>query len=90
MNTTLDKVKLALRLVVDDFDDEITTYIDACKKDLERVGITNIDETDAMILRLIILYVKGAFNFEQEGDRYSKAYAFMRDGVSLCGDYNAV
>lgn len=84
----LTTIKLALRIVVNDFDSEIQNYIDACKIDMGRVGITNIVETDAMIIRLIELYCKGAFNFENDGERYHKAYCFMRDGISLCDDYN--
>ena len=88
MATINSSVKFSLRIVTTAFDDEIANDISACLIDLARVGIVEIDDTDPVIIRLAELYCKSAFNFEQEGDRYQKAYEFMRDGISLSGDYN--
>ena len=85
---TIQDIRQRCRIVTDTFDAEIGSNIDACVIDLGRVGITAISETDAMILQLFTLYCKAALNFEGEGDRYRKAYEYMRDGVSLAGDYN--
>lgn len=86
-NTVLD-IRKRCRIVTETFDSEIGSYIDACIIDLGRVGITAISETDAIILHLISLYVKAALNFEQDGERYQRAYEYMRNGISLAGDYN--
>lgn len=88
MATINDAVKLSLRLVNTAFDSEIENDISACMIDLARVGIVETVSTDPVIVRLAELYCKAAFNFEQDGERYQKAYEFMRDGVSLSGDYN--
>ena len=88
MATINEQVKLSLRLVTTAFDDEIANDIAACFIDLARVGIVEIDDADPVIIRLAELYCKSALNFEQEGERYQNAYEFMRDGVSLAGDYN--
>lgn len=84
----LEKIKLALRIATDVLDDEIQNDIDACMKDLERVGIVNIDQDDATIIRLAELYCKSALNFEDKGENYERAYRYMRDGISLFDEYN--
>lgn len=86
--TINEQVRLALRIVSTAFDSEIANDIAACLIDLARVGIVETQTTDPIIIRLCELYTKAAFNFEGEGDRYQTAYEFMRDGISLSGDYN--
>lgn len=84
----LTLLKQALRISHSKLDTEITMFKDACLNDLERVGIVEIDETDEVIKTLCVLYLKWQYNFEGEADRYRKAYEMMRDGYSMCGDYN--
>lgn len=84
----LNKVKLDLRITHGKMDADIQDNIEACKLDLKRVGINAIDDTDPLIIKVVKLYVRSQYNFENEGDRYCKAYESMRDGLSLSGDYN--
>ena len=69
-------------------DEEIQYNVDACKKDMMRVGITVINEEDSAIQKVFELYLKWQYDFMGEGERYEKAYKGMRNGLSLCGEYN--
>ena len=54
--TTLQMVKLALRITTDDFDAELNMLIQAAMKDLKIAGAngSNIVETDQLTLMAII------------------------------------
>nr|WP_294682472.1 DNA-packaging protein [uncultured Anaerotignum sp.] len=84
----LTAMKNALRITHDKLDEEIRFNIDVCKKDLNRVGIVRIDDTDPIIRKVTELYLKWQYDFMGEGERYEKAYKGMRNGLSLCGEYN--
>lgn len=57
--TTLQKVKNAMKIKTDAFDDELMDLIDEAKADLALVGITKAeDERDINIRAYIINYVK--------------------------------
>lgn len=86
----LDKVKLALRINNDAYDSEITSLINACKRELELVGIasSNFYTSDYMITQAIILYCKANFGFDNsEADRYQKAYESLKSFLTLCPEY---
>lgn len=97
----LDKVKNALRVKTTAFDEEIEGLIDACEADLRLVGV-NIpkkgasvsDEKslagDPLILRAVILYAKANFGFNDESEKYQKAYDYLKCSLSLAGDYIAM
>ncbi|MCI5680173.1 MAG: hypothetical protein MR278_09425 [Bacteroidales bacterium] len=84
----LAEYKTALRISHDKLNNDIQSNIEACKKDMERVGITGMDDTDPLIHKAIELFLKWQYNFMAEGEKYERAYKEMRDGLSLCGDYN--
>lgn len=100
--TILDKVKNALRVKTNAFDDEITGLISACEADLRLVGITVPDENEApaegeeptagdpLIERAIILYSKANFGFFEQNEKYQKAYDYLKCSLSLAGDYHAM
>lgn len=85
----LNKVKMALRINNDAYNDEITGLIDACKKELELAGIasSNIVESDAIIVQAIISYCKGNFGYDNpDAERYLKSYESLKS--FLCLNYN--
>lgn len=91
----LDKVKLALRKTAAVFDSEVEDYINSGIADLRLVGI-NIPENagsssetlgDPLFDRAIILYAKSEDNFGGEGDRYRKAYDYLKCALSLSGEH---
>ena len=56
MNTILAKVKLALRITTNDFDDQITDLIKGCLLDLGIAGVTENDTTNELLIRAITTY----------------------------------
>ena len=89
----LDKVKLALRKTAAVFDSEVADYIASAKADLRLVGINvpeggSSDTTgDPLLDRAIVLYAKSEDNFGGEGERYRKAYDYLKCALSLAGEY---
>lgn len=81
-------IKKSMRISHDKLDDVLQSDIDTCLLDLKRAGIVKIEEADKLIIKLTELYCKWQEDFQGKGDIYGQSYEKMRDGVSLCGDYN--
>lgn len=89
----LESVKLALRVTVSDFDEEIQDLIDAAKRDLEIAGVAKdkIVDTDKLIRRAIITYCKANFGYDNpEAERFQQSYDMLKQRLSLSYDYRAV
>lgn len=71
---TIDSVKLSLRVTTPAFDTEITELINAAVADLGIAGVTNISETDPLILRAITTYVRLNFGQPDDYDRLKRSY----------------
>lgn len=71
--TILDKVKAALDVVDDDYDDELTDLIATAQADLAMAGVTETDTTEAMIRRYIILYCRCFFRTPPDFAQLDKA-----------------
>lgn len=82
----LKKVKLALRINNNAYDEEISDLISACKKELELAGIasSNIVETDPIIVRAIIFYCKANFGLNnEESDKWLLSYESLKSFLCL-------
>lgn len=86
----VEKIKLALRIKNDAYDDEIQDLIDACKVDLSVGGVETVDDDDALISQAIKLYCKGNFGYDENSQKYIDAYEKLKQSMTLCGDYKAV
>ncbi|MBE2905402.1 head-tail connector protein [Anoxybacillus flavithermus] len=87
----LESVKLALRVTVSDFDEEIQDLIDAAKRDLSISGVDVIDETDPLIRRAIITYCKAHFGYDNpDAERLQASYESLKEHLSLSFEYRAV
>ena len=89
----LDDVKTALRITTEDagIGGEITDLIEACKVDLSISGINNIDETDPLIKRAIIIYAKTNFGYDNpEADRFQESYDMLKNHLALSSEYTVV
>lgn len=73
-DTILAKTKLALRLKTSAFDDELTDLIASAKEDLVIAGVFNTDDTDPIIARAIVSYVKLHFGTPYEEANARKSY----------------
>lgn len=97
----MEKVKNALRVKSNAFDDEILGIIAAAQADLRFVGVAVPSEGqaaggvaptagDPLLTRAIILYAKANFGYSDESEKYQKAYDSLKCALSLAGDYIAV
>lgn len=85
----LDKVKVALRIVDDAFNDEIMGLIDAALLDL---GITDIrqdvlENPDALVSQAIITYCKLHFGEPDEYERLEKSYWEQKAQLLMSSKY---
>ena len=82
----LDKAKTDLRIHHDKLNSDIEANIEACKLDMERVGI-DTTKMDALMEKAIKLYLRWQYNFENQADRYCNAYNHLRNALSLSKKY---
>lgn len=84
----LDKVKLALRIVTNSFDSELTDLINAACGDLGVVGVTATSSTtDPLLTRAIITYCKMHFGEPDEYDRLKASYDEQKAQLITCTGY---
>ncbi len=92
MNTLLEKVKVALRIVTDDFDQEIIDLINACLLDLGIAGVIQSDTSNALLIRAIITYCRANFgdaNGVEEYDRLKASYDEQKAQMQMATGYTA-
>lgn len=70
----LDKIKLALRITTDAFNDELNDLANAALLDMGIAGVTNDSTADPLIIRAVITYCKMHFGEPDEYDRLKKSY----------------
>lgn len=83
----IDDVRTSLRTKSNALDSEITDLIDACKLDLGMAGVEVIEETDTITKQAIKLYCKGSFGYDENSEKFMKAYESLKISMALCGDY---
>ena len=70
----LEKVKMALRISTDAYDDELTDLIKAAELDLGVAGVVVDTEIDELITRAVITYCKCNFGLPEDADRLKRSY----------------
>lgn len=87
----LEESKQALRIKTDAFDTEINGLINAAKSDLKLSGVSEQklnDETDPLIKRAVILYVKANFGWNNpDSERLQQAYYMLKVHLTLSQEY---
>lgn len=84
----LAKVKLALRVTTNAFDDEITGLIEAACADLGVVGVEATKTTnDPLLTRAIITYCRMNFGSPEDYDRLKKSYDEQKAQMISCTGY---
>ena len=86
----LKKVKLALRITTDAFDDEVNDLINAAYDDLGIAGVTNKEPTDPLIIRAVISYCKvnfGSIDDAKVYDRMKAAYDEQKAQLSMNSEH---
>ena len=70
----LDKVKTALRIMTEAFDEELTGLIEAAQLDLGIAGVVVPETIDALVTMAICTYCKMNFGLPEDYDRLKKSY----------------
>lgn len=87
----LEKVKVALRIKTNVYDNEINDLINACYADLQITDIFNVEEKtdDPLIIRATITYCKMNFGSIEDGEysRLLRAYNEMKAQLSMNSKY---
>lgn len=85
----LEKVKLALRITTDEFNDELNDLISAALLDLGIAGLTNTDQTDALIIRAVTTFCKMNFGNPSEVnyDKWKTSYDEQKAQLSMATGY---
>lgn len=84
--TILEKVKLALRIVTTDFDDEIADLINACKSDLQAGGVI-VSIIDEFVLQAIKTYCRANFGNPSNYDRLKASYDEQKAQLGMRSGY---
>ena len=87
----IEKIKQALRIKSNAFDDELKDLITAAKLNLEICGIakSKIIDTDPLIIQAVKTYCKANFGLDnKDSEKYQKSYDMIKTHLALCGDYN--
>ena len=91
MNMMIDVVKKAVRISHNALDDELEDLIEASRYDLNLSGVSHHkanDDTDPLIKRAIITYVKANFISDaKEAERFLASYNMLKNHLTLAGDY---
>lgn len=74
----LDKVKMALRIVTNAYDDELVDLISAAEQDLGIAGVVLPASLDEICTRAIITYCKVNFGVPDDYDKLKRAYDEMK------------
>lgn len=83
----LEKVKMALRIVTDAFDDELNDLISAAMLDLGIAGVVLPEELDAICTRAIITYCKLHFGEPDDYERIKRSYDEQKAQLSMATGY---
>lgn len=87
----LEKVKLALRLTTNAYDDEIQQLIDAAIADLGIAGIdANLLVDDALIIRAVITYCRVHFGSPNDFDRIKASYDEQKAQLQSASGYGVI
>lgn len=87
----LEKVKFALRIQNNMFNEEVQDIIDACLLDLELSGVNvpNKTENNKLITRSIILYAKSEFGLANaDSEKYKLSYEALKRHLALSEEYS--
>lgn len=82
----LNKVKDALRIKTNAYDDELTNLINAGLLDLGVAGV-EFETPDDIVLQAVITYCKMNFGLPEDYDRLKKSYDEQKAQLATCTGY---
>lgn len=90
---TIDKVKMALRISTNAYDQELTDLIAAARLDLGIAGVHVSSTLDEICTKAVITYCKMSFGLPEDYDRLKKSYDEQKaqlataTGYTIWGDF---
>lgn len=85
--STLAKIKMALRITTDAFDEEITDLMAAACLDLGIAGVDNTTLSDPLVLRAVTTYCRLHFGAPDEYDRLKASYDEQKAQMGMATGY---
>lgn len=86
----LTAIKKSMRITHSQLDDDIQREIDACKKDLERVGVVLLlNEARPLVTTACELWCKANYDYLGKGAEFRERYIDLRNALSLSTEYNS-
>ena len=85
--TVIEKVKMALRITTDAYNDELSDLIEAAKLDLGVAGVELPSETNPLVSRAIVTYVKMHFGDSPDYERLKASYDEQKAQMSMATGY---
>lgn len=90
-NTMLSNVKLALRVSISAFDNEIQALINDCISELTMLGIYGEElENDEQIISTVIFYCKARFGDNPESEKWEKIYRDKLEKLLIAKKYGGM
>lgn len=83
----LNIVKLALRIKTNAYNDELTSLIEAAKKDLQVAGVNEMSVPDDLYKKAVITYCKMSFGLPEDYDRLKRSYDEQKAQMSNATGY---
>lgn len=83
----LAKVKMALRIMTDAYDDELNDLIQSALADLRVAGVNNMSTADPLVRRAVTTYVMCNFGQPDEYDRLKASYDEQKAQMSMHTGY---
>lgn len=83
----LNKVKMALRISTNAYDDELTDLIAAAQQDLGVAGVVIPETINELVMRAIITYCKMTFGLPEDYDRLKRSYDEQKAQLSNATGY---
>lgn len=83
----LNKVKMALRISTNAYDDELTDLIAAAQQDMGIAGVVIPETIDELVTRAIITYCKMTFGLPEDYDRLKRSYDEQKAQLSNATGY---
>lgn len=74
----LEAAKLALRISTDAYDEEIESLLKAAELDLRTAGVRRMEQSDDLIRRALITYVRFNFGSPDDYDRLRESYEMQK------------
>ena len=83
----LNKVKMALRISTNAYNDELNSLIAAAQQDLGIAGVVIPDQIDDIVTRAIITYCKMSFGLPEDYDRLKRSYDEQKAQLATATGY---